>query len=69
MLFTVEYLRHSNLIEKRSVMSTIFLGRFSNDGSKVCATVYCETHKTMNTRNIYGMLLCCEKLANKACDN
>ena len=50
-------------------MSTIFLGRFSNDGSKVCATVYCETHKTMNTRNIYGMLLCCEKFANKACDN
>ena len=22
---------------------------------------YCETHKTMNTRNIYGMLLCCKK--------
>ena len=22
---------------------------------------YCETHKTVNTRNIYGMLLCCEK--------
>ena len=21
----------------------------------------CETHKTVNTRNIYGMLLCCEK--------
>ena len=29
-------------------------------------TLYCETHKTMNTRNIYGMILCCEKLANKA---
>ena len=23
--------------------------------------LYCETHKTVNTRNIYGMLLCCEK--------
>ena len=22
---------------------------------------YCETHKTMNTRNIYGMSLCCKK--------
>ena len=22
---------------------------------------YCETHKTVNTRNIYGMSLCCEK--------
>ena len=22
---------------------------------------YCETHKTVNTKNIYGMLLCCEK--------
>ena len=22
---------------------------------------YCETPKTVNTRNIYGMLLCCEK--------
>ena len=27
---------------------------------------YCETHKTVNTRNIYGMLLCYEELANKA---
>ena len=25
----------------------------------VCLFVYCETHKTVNTRNIYGMLLCC----------
>ena len=30
---------------------------------------YCETHKTVKTRNIYGMLLCCKKLANKARDN
>ena len=30
---------------------------------------YCETHKTVNTRNIYGMLLCCEKSANKARGN
>ena len=22
---------------------------------------YCETHKTVNTKNIYGMLLCCKK--------
>ena len=27
----------------------------------VCVRSYCETHKTVNTRNIYGMLLCCEK--------
>ena len=30
---------------------------------------YCETHKTVNTRNIYGMLLCCETSANNARDN
>ena len=23
--------------------------------------LYCETHKTGNTINIYGMLLCCQK--------
>ena len=27
---------------------------------------YCETHKTVNTRSIYGMLLCCEEKTNKA---
>ena len=32
-------------------------------------TCYCETHKTVNTRNIYGMLLCCEELVNEARDN
>ena len=26
---------------------------------------YCETHKKVNTRNIYGMLLFCEEIANK----
>ena len=26
-----------------------------------CSHLYCETHETVNTRNIYGMLLCCEK--------
>ena len=30
---------------------------------------YCETHKTVNTRNINGMSLCYEKLTNKARDN
>ena len=30
---------------------------------------YCETPQTVSTRNIYGMLLCCEKLASKAQDN
>ena len=30
---------------------------------------YCETHKTENTRIIYGMLLCCEDKANKAWKN
>ena len=30
---------------------------------------YFETHKTVNTRNIYRMLLCCEKFANNARDN
>ena len=33
------------------------------------AIFYCETHKTVNTTNIYEMLLCCGKLANKAKDN
>ena len=28
--------------------------------------IYCETHKSVNTKNIYGMLLCCEEVANKA---
>ena len=28
---------------------------------------YCKTHKTVNTRRLYyGMLLCCEKIANRA---
>ena len=27
---------------------------------------YYETHKTVNTRNIHGMLLCCEEKATKA---
>ena len=31
--------------------------------------VYSETYKTVNTRNIYIMLLCCEKQANKARDS
>ena len=30
---------------------------------------YCETHKTMDTRNINGMLLCSEEVANKAWEN
>ena len=30
---------------------------------------YCETHKTVNTRNIYGLLLCCEELANETREN
>ena len=29
-------------------------------------SIICETHKTVNIRNIYGMLLCCQELANKA---
>ena len=32
-------------------------------------TPYRETHKTVNTRNLYGMLLCWEKRANKVRDN
>ena len=32
------------------------------------AAYYCETHKTVNTKNIYEMLLCCEELADKARD-
>ena len=31
--------------------------------SKVVKYVYCETHKTMNTRNIYGILFCYENQA------
>ena len=27
---------------------------------------YCETHKSVNTKNIYGMLLGSEEIANKA---
>ena len=30
---------------------------------------YREDLSNFNTRNIYGMLLCCEKLVNKARDN
>ena len=28
-------------------------------------TFYCETHKTVNTRNIHGMFLCCEERARR----
>ena len=30
---------------------------------------YSQTRKTMNTRNISGMLLCCTEKANQACEN
>ena len=30
---------------------------------------YCETHKTVNTRNINEMLLCSEKIDNKVWEN
>ena len=38
-------------------------GNAKNKGKKEQnkVTCYCETHITVNTRNIYGMLLCCEK--------
>lgn len=30
---------------------------------------YCETHKTVNTRNIYGMLFCYGEIANNVWEN
>ena len=27
----------------------------------VTSLIYCETYKTVNTRNIYGTLLCCKE--------
>ena len=30
---------------------------------------YYKTHKTVNTKYIYGMILCCEEKANKALEN
>ena len=35
--------------------------------SKTCL-FYCETRKSVKTRNIYGMLSCCEEKANKSFD-
>ena len=29
--------------------------------------IYCETHTTMNTRNVNGMLLCQKEKGNEAC--
>ena len=45
-----------------------FHGKISHVAS-MTFMYYCETHKTVNTRNIYGMLLCCETSANNARDN
>ena len=52
-------------------MANVFIASVGLGISKMCRFlklhVYCETHKTVNTRNIYGMLLlCCEELANEA---
>ena len=33
---------------------------------KVC---YSKNNKTMNTRNMPGMLLCCKEIANQAWEN
>ena len=37
-----------------------------NNSLDIIQQYYCETQKTMDTRNIYGILLCCEEIANKA---
>ena len=37
-------------------VNNVRISRMKND-----EMTYCETHKTMNTRNIYGMLLCCKE--------
>ena len=37
-----------------------------NNSLNIIQQYYCETQKTMDTRNIYGILLCCEEIANKA---
>ena len=37
-----------------------------NNSLDIIQQNYCETQKTMDTRNIYGILLCCEEIANKA---
>lgn len=31
--------------------------------------IYCETHKTVNSRKIYGKLFCCEEKVNTANSN
>ena len=51
----------------RPVVKEIGRGGSVEADSGIFYTHYtnCETHKTVNTRNIYGMLMCCEK-ANKA---
>ena len=37
-----------------------------NNPLDIIQQYYCETPKTVNTRNIYGILLCCQEIANKA---
>ena len=37
-----------------------------NNSLDIIQQYYCETQKTVDTRNIYGILLCCEEIANKA---
>ena len=37
-----------------------------NNSLDIIQQYCCETQKTVDTRNIFGILLCCEEIANKA---
>ena len=37
-----------------------------NNSLDIIQQYYCETQKTVDTRNIFGILLCCEEIGNKA---
>ena len=37
-----------------------------NNSLDIIQQYYCEAQKTMDPRNIYGILLCCEEIANTA---
>ena len=45
----------------KSVDMRIHIIKYEEDFFHCCQNYYCETHKTVNTRNIYGMLSCFEK--------
>ena len=69
------YLRVHSTIETVSCFRLLRMARMDGDwklkrlGQPFQVLPHCETHKTVNNKNIYRMLLCCAEIASKAWEN